>query len=113
MNSKVLIFLGIIFIIIIVGAILFLQHPDYTYENFTSTVTDKYVNQEVSYVYQHVGGKKTVVPQYEDVLYIITENGTFEVDADLYKHTEVGDSINLTKNLNTSFIEITKYHKWR
>lgn len=112
MNIKILIIVGIAFIIIL-GVVLFSGSPDYIYENFTSIVTDKYVDQEVYYVNQISGGQNRWVPRYEDVLYIVTENGTFEVDADLYNHVEKGSLINLTKNLNTSFVEITKYHNWR
>lgn len=105
MVREILLIIGIGLLIIGAGLLLF-EHHDYVYENFTSVITDKYVHTQVWY-------DKDNKPQYEDSLFIVTKNGTFEVDPDLYTHSNKGDSINLTKNLNTSFIEITKYHNWR
>jgi len=104
MAKEILLVIGIGLLIIGAGLLLF-GHHEYEYKNFTSVITDKYVDTRVWY-------DSNNNPQYEDSLFIVTENGTFQVDPELYKNSEKGDNINLTKNLNNSFIEVTKYHNW-
>jgi len=74
----------------------------YTYENVTSTVTDKWEDEYTTMVPYSNGKTAWVLPVNHHDYWFNTTYGNIKVGMDTYNNYSIGDEINLTRNVNTT-----------
>lgn len=94
--------------IIIFGITLFASSLYYdsicTYENINATVLDKYIDEYTTTAVFSNGKMAWTAPVQHADYHLNTTYGDIQVSSSVYEAYNVNDTVNLTKNINTSHI---------
>lgn len=106
-TSRLLVF---VMIVAMSTIILFAVGEKLTHEyvNVTGKVIDKYDEEYYTMIITSTGKTTSCIPVYHHDFYLITDQGKVEVNSSIYEKYNNGSFINLTKDLNTSSIELNE-----
>lgn len=76
------------------------------YENITTMVTGKWEKEYTTLVVGSTGKSSYVIPVHHHDYYLNTTYGRFPVTSVEYDLYNIGDEINLTRNINTTDIRL-------
>lgn len=97
----------VIFIVALVISILFIGYwytSQYEYENITAEVTGKWEDEYTTLIAGSTGDSMYVIPVNHHDYYLNTTYGRLPVTNAEYSIYNIGDEINLTRNINTTEI---------